>query len=137
MYQLFMFKMCIHSQGVRISTFPILVLFRGYSSGANQIQATIQNGHCKRFIFKIIRYSKARGHHVRSLVNYIFIQLYYIYSGNIAYIIQHNITLIILLFSTSNVILLLSTSNVILLLSTSNVILLLRTSNSLLFQYKY
>ena len=39
-------EMCIHSQGVRISTFPILVLFRGYSSGANQIYATIQNGHC-------------------------------------------------------------------------------------------
>ena len=38
-------KMCIHSQGVRITTFPILVLFRGYSSGANQIYATIQNRH--------------------------------------------------------------------------------------------
>ena len=61
-------KMCIHSQKVRISTFPILVLFRGYSSGANQIYAMIQNGHCKRFIFEIIRYSKAGGHHVRSLV---------------------------------------------------------------------
>ena len=48
--------------------FPILVLFRGYSSGANQIYATIQNGHCKRFIFEITRSSRAGGHHVRSLV---------------------------------------------------------------------
>ena len=54
-------KMCIHSQGLRFSTLPILVLFLGYSSGANQIYATIQNGHCKRFIFEIIRYSKAGG----------------------------------------------------------------------------
>ena len=42
------------------------------SSGANQIYATIQNGHCQRFIFEIIRYSKAGGHHVRSLVMFIF-----------------------------------------------------------------
>ena len=41
-------KMCIHSEGVRISTFPVLVLFLAYSSGAYQIDATIQNGDCKR-----------------------------------------------------------------------------------------
>ena len=49
MYQLLYvqnIKMCIHSQGVQISTFPILVLFQHYSSGANQIYAMIQNGHC-------------------------------------------------------------------------------------------
>lgn len=33
-------KMYIHPQDVRIST------FRGYSFGANQIYAVIQNGHC-------------------------------------------------------------------------------------------
>ena len=72
MHQFFMLNILksvlIDSQGVRISTFPILVLFRGYSSGANQIYATTQNGHCQRFIFEIIRYSKTGGHHVRSLV---------------------------------------------------------------------
>ena len=68
MHQLFMLKILksIHSQGVRIS---LHLLFRGYSSGANQIYPTIQNGHCKRFIFEIIRYSRAGGHHVRSLVH--------------------------------------------------------------------
>ena len=60
-------KMCIHSQGVRIF-FLLLALFQDHSSGDNQIYATIQNGHCKRFIFEIIRYLKAGGHHVRSLV---------------------------------------------------------------------
>ena len=64
-------KMCIHSQGVRISTFfPILLLFQGYSSSANQIYATIQNRHCKRFIFEITRSTRAGGHHVRSLVSF-------------------------------------------------------------------
>ena len=45
----FMFKIfkCIHSQGVRISTFSNISTFRGYSSSANQIYATIQNRHCR------------------------------------------------------------------------------------------
>ena len=37
-------KMRIHSQWVRISTFPILGLFWGYSSGANQIMIWFQMG---------------------------------------------------------------------------------------------
>ena len=45
-------KMCIHPQGVGISTFSNITykntFFLGYSSGANQINAMIQNGHCKQ-----------------------------------------------------------------------------------------
>ena len=44
-------KMCIYPQGVRISTFSNIsykILCLGYSSGANQIYAMIQNGHCKQ-----------------------------------------------------------------------------------------
>ena len=44
-------KMCIYPQGVRISTFSNIsynILFWGYSSGANQIYARIQNGHNKQ-----------------------------------------------------------------------------------------
>ena len=44
-------KMCIHPQGVIISTFSNIsykILFWGYSSGGNQIYAMIQNGHCKQ-----------------------------------------------------------------------------------------
>ena len=42
-------KICIHPQGVRISTFSNIsykILFWAYSSCANQIYAMIQNGHC-------------------------------------------------------------------------------------------
>ena len=44
-------KMCIHPQGVSISTFSNIsykILFWGYSSGANQIYAMIQIKHCKQ-----------------------------------------------------------------------------------------
>ena len=57
-------KMCIHPQRVRISTFSNISFkntFLRFSSGANQINAAIQNGHCKQFIFEIIIYSKAGG----------------------------------------------------------------------------
>ena len=54
-------KMCIHSEGVRIFSNLIYVLFRGYSSCANQIDAMIQNEHCKRFIFEIIIIFKGWG----------------------------------------------------------------------------
>ena len=45
---------------------------------ANQIYASIQNWHCKQFIFEIIRYSKAGGHHMRSLVIWYNVYLIYV-----------------------------------------------------------
>ena len=55
MHQFFtlkLLKMCIHPQGERILTFSNVsyknYFFEGFSSGANQIYAMIQNGHCQQ-----------------------------------------------------------------------------------------
>ena len=74
MHQFFMCKIlkCVHSQGVRISTFSNISTFlRQFFWCLSDL--CYENGHCKRFIFEIIRYSKAGGHHVRSLVSNLFL----------------------------------------------------------------
>ena len=51
-----------------LQTYVMKTLFWDDSAGAKHINAAIQNGQCKQVIFELTRYSKAGGHHVRSLV---------------------------------------------------------------------